>query len=59
MQVEQLSPEAQAIIKSRASGMRLRPTHVATACCTGGLPWEPLTQAEYETLAAESDYAAW
>ncbi|KAJ8773780.1 hypothetical protein K2173_006430 [Erythroxylum novogranatense] len=57
--VDELSPEAQEIIKKyiNVSGRGYR--HAALASSVGSLTWEKPLYSEFQQLARESEYAAW
>lgn len=56
--IDELSGDAAAILQRLAA--QVDPQRVADpSVLWAGTLWEPVTLAEYETLAAESEYAAW
>ncbi|XP_009797576.1 2-oxoadipate dioxygenase/decarboxylase, chloroplastic/amyloplastic [Nicotiana sylvestris] len=57
--VDQLSPEAQDIIKKYTDISRCGKEYAALASAFGTLAWEKPLYSEFQQLARESEYAAW
>lgn len=58
--MEELSPAAQAVVRRHlAAAGAGAPGHASAAALTGLLPWGAPAAADYDLLAAESEYAAW
>eukprot|EP01018_Ginkgo_biloba_P010542 Gb_15393 [translate_table: standard] len=57
--VDQLSPEAQAIIKKYTGCSAGGNKYAALASVLGSLPWPTPLFSDYQCLARESEYAAW
>ncbi|OIT20784.1 PREDICTED: uncharacterized protein LOC109219735 [Nicotiana attenuata] len=57
--VDQLSPEAQDIIKKYTDISRCGKEYAALASAFGVLTWERPSYSEFQQLARESEYAAW
>ncbi|XP_051122536.1 uncharacterized protein LOC127245593 [Andrographis paniculata] len=57
--VDHLSPQAQSIIKKYTQMSGKGSMHAALASALGCLTWETPSYPEFETLARESEYAAW
>ncbi|KAL9275236.1 2-oxoadipate dioxygenase/decarboxylase, chloroplastic-like protein [Drosera capensis] len=57
--VDQMSPEAQRIIRKYTEFSGLGNKHAALASAIGSLTWEKPTYSEFQQLASESEYAAW
>ncbi|MEN0110849.1 MAG: DUF1338 domain-containing protein [Planctomycetota bacterium] len=58
LRTHELSAESQAILERIASQVDASKVADPSILWAGRL-WDPITKAEYETLAAESEYAAW
>lgn len=63
LKVEEMSQQTQRLIAKYASGSGLASTVLGrygpVTGLLGCMPWGPVDRADYETLAAESEYAAW
>ncbi|CAA0834708.1 Unknown protein [Striga hermonthica] len=57
--VDQMSPEAQKIIRKYTELSGNGNMHAAVASALGCLTWEKPTYSEFQQLAKESEYAAW
>ncbi|KAM3304131.1 hypothetical protein P3S67_015163 [Capsicum chacoense] len=57
--VDQLSPEAQDVIKKYTDISRCGKEYAALASAFGSLTWEKPSYSEFQQLARESEYAAW
>ncbi|XP_055810123.1 uncharacterized protein LOC129880212 [Solanum dulcamara] len=57
--VDQLSPEAQEIIKKYTDISHCRKEYASLASALGSLTWEKPSYSEFQQLARESEYAAW
>ncbi|KAK9807821.1 hypothetical protein WJX72_010228 [[Myrmecia] bisecta] len=60
LKVNELSPQAQAVINKYTGGMNQAAGRYAALCAaTGALPWGHAQVADFDTLSRESEYAAW
>ncbi|CAI5483491.1 unnamed protein product [Closterium sp. Yama58-4] len=60
LEVDKTSAAAQEVIRKYTSAFNPLPAQVAAvSSVTGALPWATPTSTDYQTLAAESEYAAW
>ncbi|GAB2297255.1 hypothetical protein Dimus_031366 [Dionaea muscipula] len=57
--VDQMSPEAQKIIRKYTEMSEFGKKYAALASALGSLTWEKPTYSEFLQLASESEYAAW
>ncbi|CAI5487418.1 unnamed protein product [Closterium sp. Naga37s-1] len=60
LEVDKMSSAAQEVIRKYTSAFDPLPAQVAAvSSVTGALPWATPTSTDYQTLASESEYAAW
>lgn len=59
LRVAELSDAAAAVVHEHADAARHLEPHAPLLGLAGALPWPPPTKAQYDLLAAESEYAAW
>ncbi|KAL3501332.1 hypothetical protein ACH5RR_035781 [Cinchona calisaya] len=57
--VDELSPQAQEIIRKYTDVSGNGNKHATLASCLGSLTWEKPSYSEFQQLASESEYAAW